>query len=171
MLTKQVLFSSQACVNGNFHYDRVHSLQAIQGTPSSWRLKGSDSGFMECWGVGLWSTKFKSAGEDMNLFRRGETCGHLSHHGFDRLEPLVVEVVCMEVEQAAGLGVLHSSPPPAQRCLLWTAPKTRIWENPTEQSLHVWNAMYSDPTGEPNILICPPWNLCWSQRDVRFLSS
>lgn len=30
-------------------------------------------------------------------------CSHLSHNSLHRLEPLVIEVVSMEVEQAAGL--------------------------------------------------------------------
>lgn len=58
-------------------------------------------------------------------------------------------MVCMEVEQAASLGLIHSSLPPAQRCLLWMTSRTHTKKkSPTEQCLHVSTTMDSDPTGE-----------------------
>lgn len=97
----------------------------ILKTEGQWQWVRGMSGCLDFGPLNL-----KPAGDDMNPFQRGETCGHLSHHGFDRLESLVVEVVCMEVEQAAGLGLLHGPLPPAQRCLLWMAPKAhmrKVW--------------------------------------------
>lgn len=70
---------------------------------------------------------------------------HLSHDSLDRLEPAVVEVIGVEVEQAAGLRLIHCSPRSAHWCLLWST--TDRLEGRQTLTVHLYAYVRSDLYG------------------------
>lgn len=80
---------------------------------------------------------------------------HLSHNSFHWLESLEVEVVSMEVEQAAGLRLIDCPPGPARCCLLrmkiagtWRGKTEGRWYNIT-RIYSIWISRWNQR------MICP----------------